>query len=69
MQFLKNMGGGLGGAKSSAAPAKASYFSSLKLEYAIVYGGIRNRSQLQRNREAKARSQVHQRGSFLRDSH
>lgn len=31
MQFLKNMGGGLGGAKASAPTAKATYFSSLKL--------------------------------------
>jgi hypothetical protein len=32
MQFLKNLGsGGLGAAKAAPAPAKTSYFSSLKL--------------------------------------
>jgi hypothetical protein len=31
MQFLKNMGGGFGGPKPAAAPAKQNYFSSLKL--------------------------------------
>jgi hypothetical protein len=69
MQFLKNLGGGVGGAKSSAPPAKASYFSSLKLEYLVVDGGIRSRSRPLRNREGKARSQGHQRGSFHKDSH
>lgn len=70
MQFLKNMGGGgFGGAKPAAPPAKQNYFSSLKLEYPCHHPETRRKNRQPRRIRVRARNQLHPKASSHKNSH